>query len=154
MLVLRTLLMLAPRPLLLLLLAAQSASALFVKDLQQCSASVKLLNHTGLGTSGIVRTVASASWSACCALCTADAQCTSWTWHTAYGTEPGNTCGIRHGVVPPPRHNKPSTVKVSGIMPRPAPPAPSPGPSPAPVPAGSQKNIIFVINDDQVRSVN
>ena len=146
--------MLAPRPLLLLLLAAQSASALFVKDLQQCSASVKLLNHTGLGTSGIVRTVASASWSACCALCTADAQCTSWTWHTAFGTEPGNTCGIRHGVVPPPRHNKPSTVKVSGIMPRPAPPAPSPGPSPAPVPAGSQKNIIFVINDDQVRSVN
>jgi hypothetical protein len=53
--------------------------------------------------------------------------------------------------VPPPRHNEPSTVKVSGIMPRPAPPAPSPGPSPAPVPAGSQKNIIFVINDDQVR---
>lgn len=44
---------------------------------------------------------------------------------------------------------RPPNTKVSGIMLRPPSPPPPPPPTPGPVPAGSQKNIIFLVNDDQ-----
>ena len=61
-------------------------------------------------------------------------------------------CNIRdnRGKIPNP-HNNPAK-KVSGIMTRPPPVPPPPVPPPPPPPPvtpGTQKNIIFIINDDQ-----
>ena len=111
-----------------------------------CAANVT--KGLGLGA-GIFHTAsgadaAAASWEACCTACGADTACTSWTW---IGTDPENTtCAIRH-VTSDHRAYDNKPTKISGIMPsKPPPPPPPPAP---PAPAGSQKNIIFLINDDQ-----
>lgn len=74
--------------------------------------------------------------------------CTSWTWLPNDPTNwaAGGSC-ITRAVTPDRRVLRDPDTKVSGIMP-PSPPTPPP-PSPGPVPAGSQKNIIFLVNDDQ-----
>eukprot|EP00041_Stephanoeca_diplocostata_P003934 m.39508 g.39508 ORF g.39508 m.39508 type:complete len:609 (-) comp14720_c0_seq1:149-1975(-) len=100
----------------------------------------------GLGGNFFKKTNAT-TWQECCADCAAIQACVSWTLHEP-GTMENLTCGLRN--VPSPQKNTTDKTKTSGIMPPPppSPPPPTP-PPPPPVPAGSQKNIVFVLTDDQ-----
>ena len=109
-----------------------------------CAANVTF----GLGLGGDIATkTATADWPLCCAECTKDSQCIAWTWLN--DTEVASNCELRHVDLGYRHPNRDKLAKVSGFLTRPPPPPPTPPPAPPPAPAGTQKNVAFVLTDDQ-----
>jgi len=79
---------------------------------------------------------------ACCAVCATHAACATWIHFPNGGCEMSGACT---GAIVAQGHGR--TV---GVRPAPPPPAPlPPGPLPPKVAAGSQKNIVLLLTDDQ-----
>ena len=109
-----------------------------------CAANVTF----GLGLGGDIATkTATADWPLCCAECTKDSQCIAWTWLN--DTEVESNCELRHVDLGYRHPNRDKLAKVSGFLTRPPPPPPPPPAPPPPAPAGTQKNVAFVLTDDQ-----
>jgi hypothetical protein len=91
-------------------------------------------------------------YGACCGGCTSDPACIAFTWVLYDPEREMANCTLRHTVGTHYKLN-PTTSKASGYMngraPPPPPPPPAPLPPPPPAPAGSQRNIVYITNDDQ-----
>ena len=90
------------------------------------------------GGGGVYSNTTVVSADACCAACTGNPGCRSWTFLN-------NTqeCNLRKAPAVL-KHNV--RGKISGNLPAPPSPPPTPRPSPPPAPAGSQKNVIFMVS--------
>ena len=131
-----------------LALAALAETVLPAAAAPSCPANVTM----GLGLGATQNPpVACPTYAECCTKCTADPGCIARTW-LAVGTSGDDpTCAIRHTLNGRHAvHHPGDTKKVSGYMTGRGPqPPPPPLPPPPPAPAGSQKNIVFLTNDDQ-----
>jgi hypothetical protein len=119
-----------------------------VASQSQCSGDIH--PSCGGGGKGIYSNTTVADYSACCAACIADPKCKSWTYTIKkpknYNATNGE-CNLRTEADNIGKPEKPN--KISGSAPGAPTPPPTPRPVPPPAPAGSQKNIIFVLTDDQ-----
>ena len=112
----------------------------------KCNATI----HAGFSIGGnAIKSVPASTIAACCAACTADAQCTSFVLHgscmlkrdnTYLHAKHGNTAGVVRGSVPPPAPPgppkpapPPAPPLVAGGAPPAAPPELAPNPPPAEV---------------------
>ena len=114
----------------------------------------KFIEHaTAAYRDGVIdSTAGTPTYAACCALCVANSKCAAFTWHTGNSKSPKLKCtltsaaGAKNGTTS-------AGGATSGGPPNPPPPPPRP-PLPAPplpptVPAGSQKNVVILLTDDQ-----
>ena len=108
--------------------------------------STKPLVDHNMAKPAAYRTVSTADGDACCAQCDSDgAKCAAWVFTKKPDAKEPN-CHLKPSI----GATKPGYPgKLVGIKAAAPTPAPTPTPTPPPVPAGSQKNIIFVLTDDQ-----
>eukprot|EP01065_Artemidia_motanka_P018565 TRINITY_DN2188_c1_g2_i1.p1 TRINITY_DN2188_c1_g2~~TRINITY_DN2188_c1_g2_i1.p1 ORF type:complete len:727 (+),score=159.33 TRINITY_DN2188_c1_g2_i1:105-2183(+) len=121
---------------------AEGYDELQVTDLEpvfeQCSDDT--VNGTGLAINPFSSTK-EATFGDCCAKCTAASECAAWTWHTST-----HMCYLANVSTP---HD--SKDAISG--PAPKPPAPTPAPPAPKPPLGYLPNIVFILTDDQDRTL-
>ena len=102
---------------------------------------------------GIIGTTAgTATFGDCCALCAANTECAAFTWHTGSTKKPHLSCTLASAAGAAAGATSAGGA-TSGGPPPPPPPPPLPPlpplPLPPKVPAGSQKNVVLLLTDDQ-----